>query len=81
MFDDKNKMILMLRDLDSKNIYSLRSASFLPETYLFDIHSSKYTSEEKNFISIKDKGEKWIAKNPNGCCGKGILLVDNLTEF
>lgn len=61
----------------------MNSLSFHPESFIFDIHSKTYTDEEKIlFDLLNDKNNEkslWIAKNPKGCCGKGIKLVDNLS--
>jgi glutathione synthase/RimK-type ligase-like ATP-grasp enzyme len=32
-------------------------------------------------LKSENSKKKWIAKNPNGCCGKGIKLVFDLNEF
>ena len=72
----------MLRTLDSQNLYpNFNSSHFLPKTYIFDIHQKKYTDEEDELFNLDDNGKIWIAKNPNGCCGRGIKLVSSLSSF
>ena len=53
----------------------------MPKTFLFDVEKSKYTHEETTLSSLPDDNKMWIAKNPNGCCGRGIKLVNNFTVF
>ncbi len=72
----------MLRAYDKKDLFpQLKSDHFLPQTFVFDIDNVQFTQEEDDLFKLVDNGEWWIAKNPEGCCGRGILLVPNLTEF
>ena len=32
-------------------------------------------------MQIDYKKQLWIAKNPKACCGRGIKIVDDLTNF
>ena len=59
----------------------MNSSIFMPKTFLFDVEKSKYTHEETTLSSLPDDNKMWIAKNPNGCCGRGIKLVNNFTVF
>ena len=64
---------------------NINSKEFLPVTYTFDIYNSTYSEEElalfRELENKETKNQKWIAKNPNGCCGKGIKLVFDLGNF
>ena len=73
----------MLRNLDERKIYKLKSTDFTAETYMFNLKSNELTDDERKLFNLKDnsKGDRWIAKNPKACCGKGIKLLDNLEDF
>ncbi|EGR28369.1 tubulin-tyrosine ligase family protein, putative [Ichthyophthirius multifiliis] len=77
-YKDSYVITLKLFDIQSQNIYKIKSKDFHFETYIFNLTNPQINQNEKFFFDNINSGY-WLAKDPNGSLG--IKLFKNVTEI
>lgn len=77
---DKDGIVRTLLAYDKKRVYNFDSTSFHAETYVFDLDRAEYDEREKYFMDNVNDGF-WLAKDPDGSLGIGIVLFRGVEEI